>query len=82
MEADGLNGQGFVSGHDFSRAVKATQRRLALQVAEKPDVLKGHDFSRAVSYLKSTRPLGPAGCFSDAWLENKPALKFQVQQLF
>jgi hypothetical protein len=36
----------------------------ALQAAEKLVVLKGHEFTRAVSGTKSTRPLGPEGCFS------------------
>jgi hypothetical protein len=52
---------GFVSGHDFSRAVSETKLegfspwvfpRIALKVAEKPGFVSGHDFSRAVSETK------------------------------
>jgi oxygen-independent coproporphyrinogen-3 oxidase len=40
--------------------------------AEKTDVLKGHDFSRAVTAAKSTRPLGPEGCLSEARIKSRP----------
>ncbi len=39
-------------------------REDASQAAEKLVVLKGHEFTRAVIGTKSTRPLGPEGCFS------------------
>jgi hypothetical protein len=48
----------------FSRAKTRAKMTRALQAAEKLDVLKGHEFTRAVRGIKSTRPLGPAGCFS------------------
>jgi len=52
---------GFVSGHDFSRAAKEMRSTWALQAAEKLIALKGHDFSRATKAIESTWALAPEG---------------------
>jgi hypothetical protein len=66
-----LKGRGFtgcgkiqeVSGHDFSRADKASKMSRALQAAEKFNprgFVTGHDFSRADKAGKTSRALAPA----------------------
>ena len=49
-------------------AVKSTRAKQATEKlvdrAKKGRFVSGHDFSRAVNTAKSTRPLGPEGCFS------------------
>ena len=47
------------------KAGSATQTAEKLvQAVSKGRIVSGHDFSRAVNAAKSTRPLGPGGCFS------------------
>jgi len=59
--------QGFVSGHDFNRADKASKTRWALNRLRKNSiqgkVLKGHDFSRANKANQICWALAPEECF-------------------
>jgi len=52
----------FVSGHDFSRAVKA-RKNDGLQSVCENSVLEGHGFSRAVNSLRASGLLAPEGIF-------------------